>query len=246
MSTVLNQAALTETQSSFRQVLQTVGPLIARLGFQGFWFQGLPSNAREYLEHPENQGLFAPVWLRRPIASLASSGRIATLQQYYLEHFARCDSNFAESLSADKAWRYRWQEHDPVKTLFAKHGYDTVLSFPVPSYANPTWFGRFILLASGRPEPDPERVQQTLILVQSLLFEHDRQRFNPFLQSRIFKANARKVLRMAATGLQNHEISDRLHISVRGVEYHMESMRKKLGASNRANLIHLAHQFELI
>ncbi len=40
MSTVLNQAALTEAQSSFRQVLQTVGPLIARLGFQGSGFRG--------------------------------------------------------------------------------------------------------------------------------------------------------------------------------------------------------------
>ncbi len=246
MSTVLNKTALTEAESSLKQVLQTVGPLIAAQGFQGFWFQGLPSNAREYLEHPGNQGLFAPVWLRRPIASLASSCRIATLQQYYLEHYARSDNNFAESLCANKAWCYRWQEDDPVKVLFAKHGYDTVLSFPVPSYANPTWFGRFMLLGSGHPDPQPERLQQTLILAQSLLFEHDRQRFNPFLQSRIFKANARKVLRMAATGLQNHEISDRLHISVRGVEYHMESMRKKLGASNRANLIHLAHQFELI
>ncbi|MGL5468221.1 MAG: LuxR family transcriptional regulator, partial [Shewanella sp.] len=29
-------------------------------------------------------------------------------------------------------------------------------------------------------------------------------------------------------------------------EYHMESMRRKFGATNRANLIHLAHQYELI
>ncbi|WP_100143273.1 response regulator transcription factor [Shewanella carassii] len=246
MSTVIDKVTFAETNSSPLEVLQTVSPLIARLGFKGFWFRGLPCHAKESLEQPESQELFAPVWLRKPIASLASTSRIAALQQFYLEHFARSDSNFVESLSADKAWRYRWQEGDPVKKLFTKHGYDTVLSFPVPSYANPTWFGRFMLLGSGHPDPEPERLQQTLILAQSLLFEHDRQRFNPFLQSRIFKANARKVLRMAATGLQNHEISDRLHISVRGVEYHMESMRKKLGASNRANLIHLAHQFELI
>ena len=79
-----------------------------------------------------------------------------------------------------------------------------------------------------------------------VLFEHYHDELIPYLPSNLFNQTAIKALKMAAIVLHNHEISAQLHITVRGVEYHLESMRNKLSASNRANLVHIAHQLEII
>lgn len=43
----------------------------------------------------------------------------------------------------------------------------------------------------------------------------------------------REVLTLAAAGLTNHEMAEQLHLSVHGVKFHLASIYRKLGVSNR-------------
>lgn len=233
---------------SIDQLRHHLRAMILPLGFSGFWYQGLPNHAREAYGAPCRSRLFTPAALRRPVATLASSSQVQALQRLYLARVARQDPNFEPSLDLSSPHHYCL---DPAVApqaarLFLNHGVRSVLSWPLSSFGPSTWSGRFILLSA---EPDDsaehENLEQTLRQGQALLLDSHRGLFNPYRHSRLFNPTAIEVLKMAAQGFHNHEIADRLHITSRGVEYHMESLRNKLGAANRANLIHIAHQFEL-
>jgi DNA-binding NarL/FixJ family response regulator len=48
------------------------------------------------------------------------------------------------------------------------------------------------------------------------------------------------VLRLLALGYTNREIAGELHLSVRTVEFHRASMRRKLGLGGRKELVRFA------
>jgi len=50
----------------------------------------------------------------------------------------------------------------------------------------------------------------------------------------------RDVLALLARGYTNQEVADRLHISVRTAEWHRASIRRKLDAPSRAELVAFA------
>ncbi|WP_028109160.1 response regulator transcription factor [Ferrimonas futtsuensis] len=233
---------------SLEQLRQHLREMILPLGFSGFWYQGIPHHAHQSYVTPCRSQLFTPAALRRPVATLASSSQVQSLQHLYLARAARHDPNFEPSLDLSAPYRYCLDPTVAPQTarLFRNHGVSSVLSWPLPSFGLSTWSGRFILLGAGTVGPAAsDELEQILRQGQALLLDSHRARFNPYRQSRLFNPTAIEVLKMAAQGLSNHEIAERLHITARGVEYHMESLRNKLGAANRANLIHIAHQFEL-
>lgn len=235
--------------STLQDVIQEISASLKLHGFSGFWFQGIPHCAYENYHFPKDTSLFSPTALRKPIASVASSPVVAQLQRFYLNQVAASDANFGFSLDTSKPYAYKFisEKNNKASVLFNKHNIQTVLSWPIACHKQCRWTGRFILL-SHRNNSDLmlDGLADTLKDAQHKLFEFNKPQFNPFLQSPLIKENARDILQMVANGLQNDEISTQLPISVRGVEYHMETMRKKFGAANRANLVHLAHQYELI
>lgn len=237
------------TVSTLKDVIQGISTSLKLHGFSGFWFQGISHCAYENYHFPKDTNLFSPTALRKPIASVASSPVIAQLQRFYLNQVAANDANFGFSLDTSKPYAYKFtsEKNNKVSVLFNKHNIQTVLSWPIVCHDQCRWTGRFMLLShQSYSEIVLDGLANTLKEAQNKLFECNKPMFNPFLQSSLLKDNARDILQMVADGLQNDEISTQLPISVRGVEYHMESMRKKFGAANRANLIHLAHQYELI
>ncbi|MFB2734831.1 helix-turn-helix transcriptional regulator [Shewanella mangrovisoli] len=237
------------TVSTLKDVIQGISTSLKLHGFSGFWFQGIPHCAYENYHFPEDTSLFSPMALRKPIASVASSPIVAQLQRFYLNQVAANDTNFGFSLDTSKPYVYRLINEKDTKAcaLFQKHNIQTVLSWPIVCHDQCRWTGRFMLLSQqSYSEIVLDGLADVLKEAQYKLFECNKPMFNPFLQSSLLKENARDILQMVANGLQNDEISTQIPISVRGVEYHMESMRKKFGAANRANLIHLAHQYELI
>ncbi|QIZ76281.1 helix-turn-helix transcriptional regulator [Ferrimonas lipolytica] len=51
------------------------------------------------------------------------------------------------------------------------------------------------------------------------------------------------VVNLTALGLNTREISKLLHLTTRGVDYHIEQAKRKLGANNKANLVFKANQY---
>jgi DNA-binding CsgD family transcriptional regulator len=50
---------------------------------------------------------------------------------------------------------------------------------------------------------------------------------------RPLSAREHEVLALAAAGLTNHEMAAQLHLSVHGIKFHLASIYRKLGVSNR-------------
>jgi DNA-binding CsgD family transcriptional regulator len=232
------------------EVITSIKQPIALHGFAGFWFQGIANSAyQDYRENNHNSLLTRRI-LQSAAGVLGSSARVQQLHQQYLSRVASTDINFGEALCLQSPYCYVFEEEgqpNKAKKLFNRHGINTVLSWPLTHFASNAWSGRFTLLSKhAYGDLTLSGLEDTLKQAQMVLFEHFHEQINPYRQYKLFNQTAIKALKMAATGLHNHEISQELHITVRGVEYHLESMRNKLSAINRANLVHIAHQLEII
>ena len=231
-------------------ILNPIKSAINRHGFVGFWFQGIANRAhQDYLQNCKKNILTRRV-LHRSDGILSSSSKVQLLQNQYMARVAPSDINFVPALQLDEPYCYQLLENDQAnkaKKLFNSYGINTVVSYPLRHFSSSVWCGRFTLLSKyDSSELNFSGLDLSLKQAQMVLFEHYHDELNPYLQSNLFNQTAIKALKMAAIGLHNHEISAQLHITVRGVEYHLESMRNKLSASNRANLVHIAHQLEII
>lgn len=54
------------------------------------------------------------------------------------------------------------------------------------------------------------------------------------------------ILQLLTTGINNHEISDRLHISIHTTKAHLESIYYKLDVTNRLQAVIKAYKLGLI
>ncbi len=68
----------------------------------------------------------------------------------------------------------------------------------------------------------------------------------PYLQGRRLSRRELECLRLSAAGLSGEEIAAKLFISARTVQNHFDSMRSKLGAVNRQQVIYFATQTGLL
>ncbi|RTR27219.1 response regulator transcription factor [Shewanella atlantica] len=239
-----------ESNALAESILNNIKLPIAEHGFGGFWFQGVAKSAyQDYLKNSRKSLLTRRV-LRSRGGVFASSPKVEQLHEQYVTRVAPTDINFGEALRLESPYCYVLCENgqpNKARKLFNRYGVNTVLSWPLKHFASDAWSGRFTLLSKHSfDELDLTGLEPTLKHAQMSLFEHFHNEINPYRQNNLFNQTAIKALKMAATGLHNHEISQELHITVRGVEYHLESMRNKLSASNRANLVHIAHQLEII
>lgn len=227
--------------------LKSIKLMLSEYGIDGFWFQGVANSAyQDYLNRNQNSLL-----TRRMLLScngvIASSLTVKKLHEQYVTRVAPTDLNFAEALKIDSPYCYILNDASKVKKIFSQHGINKVISWPLNYFASNVWSGRFTLLSKQSNEAlDLTGLEISLKQAQMTLLENFHSDITPFRQHKLFNKTAVRVLEMAALGLRNDEISHVLGITIRGVEYHFESMRNKLSATNRTNLVHIAHQLEII
>lgn len=236
--------------TQIQPVIDSYQTALNHLGIQGFWYQGIANNSYHDLSQPSGGGLFSLTGFKHNRGVICSSDFVHQLYNTYTAHFFRLDPNFVPALELSGPYCYQFDlQPQAAKTqrLFQQHGYSHILSWPVVIADTPHWQGRFTLLSSKAIEVQQyEQLTPLLQRMQMELLFYGRDYVNPFRQQKLFNPVSLKVLQMTADGLHNREISDQLHITIRGVEYHLESLRTKLAAKNRANLIHQAHRLELI
>ncbi|WP_028768174.1 helix-turn-helix transcriptional regulator [Shewanella fidelis] len=221
---------------------------VGKYGFSGFWFQGVANSAYEDYNRGQNS-LLTRKMLLSPDGVITSSLSVRHLHEQYLSRIAASDHNFAEALKVDAPYFYTWNdiEQNKAKKLFVRYGVNSVVSWPLKHFASNMWRGRFTLLSKlCCEELDLVGVEAVLKQAQMTLLEHYHHEVTPFRQHKLFNKTAIRALELAALGLLNEEISNELDITIRGVEYHFESMRNKLAATNRAHLVYKAHQLEII
>jgi len=68
----------------------------------------------------------------------------------------------------------------------------------------------------------------------------------PYLQGRRLSPRELQCLKLSAAGLSGEDIGNKLSISPRTVQSHFDSIRSKLGAVNRQQLLHFATRSGLL
>ena len=68
----------------------------------------------------------------------------------------------------------------------------------------------------------------------------------PYLQGRRLSPRELQCLKLSAAGLSGEDIGNKLSISPRTVQNHFDSIRSKLGAVNRQQLLHFATRSGLL
>jgi len=68
----------------------------------------------------------------------------------------------------------------------------------------------------------------------------------PYLQGQRLSPRELQCLKLSATGLSGEDIANKLSISPRTVQSHFDSIRSKLGAVNRQQLLHFATRSGLL
>jgi len=127
---------------------------------------------------------------------------------------------------------------------FANEKAYTVL-VPVDSCVESRWRASlcfsFTLEENSNPNQFLSRCQQALIELANKIYKwwlvFEDKGFNLYKVRKTFCPNAINIARMLTEGCSTKVMADKLNISRSGVEYHIESMRQILGASNRGNLI---------
>ncbi|MGS0724868.1 helix-turn-helix transcriptional regulator [Shewanella sp. 0m-11] len=243
-----NEVALGHSGST--NALKSIKLMLSEYGIDGFWFQGVPNSAYQDYLNRNKKSLLTRRMLFSCDGVIASSMTVKKLHEQYVTRVAPTDLNFGEALRLDYPYCYILGEDEryhKVKKMFSRYGVNSVVSWPLKHFSSNMWRGRFTLLSKqSNKELNLGDIESTLKQAQMTLLDNYHSEVTPFRQHKLFNETAVRVLNMAALGLQNDEISHELDITVRGVEYHFESMRSKLSATNRANLVYLAHKLEII
>ncbi|WP_028111187.1 helix-turn-helix transcriptional regulator [Ferrimonas kyonanensis] len=235
--------------NNVEQLLSECCRTLATLGVIGVCFSGRPfCGARDWL-NTDPGTLFKRSQLLSRNASVAHPGWVNELQAQYLKAGAAQDPNFLRCLQLHAPFLFRLVPGSKTARLFAQHHVASIVHWPVRRYSRPGWCGAFILLF-GTPAPtavlENAELDRYLSRLQLSMLEQNKQQFNPFRQLGAFNPTSLRVLELVAQGLPTKAIAKQIHLSERGVDYHLEALKQKLGANNRVHLIHLAHQFDLV
>ncbi|GIU52277.1 helix-turn-helix transcriptional regulator [Shewanella sairae] len=222
---------------------------LSKYGVSGFWFQGVANSAYEDYHNCALNRLLTRKMLLSSDGVITSSLTVQKLHEQYLTRVAATDPNFVKALRLDAPYHYILDdsEQSKTRTLFGRYGIHSVISWPLKHFASNMWSCRFTLLSKQFTEDlDLVGIETVLKQAKMTLLENYHSEVTPYRQHKLFNKTAIRALQMAALGLQNEEISQELDMTIRGVEYHFESMRHKLSATNRTHLVYKAHQLEII
>lgn len=165
-------------------------------------------------------------------------GREAWWREYLSSGMRTAQTNIAELLAKGGVQRFNGlhytSENDPILILSRK--YDMLDAALVPiSYG-----GEVVGLAgfTGKPDLTPQKEMALQVLAYSLFAQ-----LRSFSNSGVVAASSeltpreKQVMRLAADGLTSQDIADRLGMSSRTVNQHVDNVANKLGTKNRTHTV---------
>jgi len=245
------------TKRGVSEITSELSARLKYLGFDSFVYQGAPVRMRSDLSAPSGQKIFRTENLASCGAAIFSQFRHRQLLRCYYENFAQIDPNFQQSTKLSLPFVHRFQPSgsgnlNKVSRFFNTQGIHSILNWPLPVPNNRHWAGLF-RLNSGESTTELQKrlpsiqsdISSILLMIHMELQQHHRAQFNPYTKLEVLNPKGVAVVRYIAQGHNRSYIADRLSISERGVDYHVEQLACKLGVDNRIQLLSLCHQLEL-
>ncbi|EDQ00173.1 LuxR C-terminal-related transcriptional regulator [Shewanella benthica] len=184
----------------------------------------------------------------------ASSANALTYWRCWGRRWIVKDRNFEKVLENSlHIWEYDCDMKDKSSPLIdmIKFGYRHRITFSIPCPFSPELVARFSLLIDSDMVKN-ELLNNRYTLVAELEYLHMKiarvhgKEINPLVDFNIVKPLSRNILSLLSDGYSRAEIAESCHLTERGIDYHIDVLKKTLAARNIANLIKLANTHYLI
>lgn len=227
-------------------------PIDDALGVKHYYFALLP--------YPDQQGLSLnkSVSLKKMRTVVASSPAVLRYREQYLQRLAHHDRGYMKSVPSTQVNTWVWRENDvnvrhqpTLRKMLANLNSQSRFSISVPCEHGHVAFLKLFL---DIPETDLKAelssrsdywCDQLMPVMHDLTVKHIEQ-INPLANFNVLSPTCIKILQMVADGDSSQEISQKLHLTERGINYHLDRARVVVGAKNRIHLISLAHRLGVL
>ena len=253
------------TKSSNKIEQQVIDSLMTKLSSYGithFYYSIVPAEQSELLQNMGNRTkfYFGNVNSQKKMRfAVVSDDAVLQFRELFLSQFSKLDRRFMHSIPCgcnDQSPLFFPQSKPPperyekkLQHLRAKIGMQSsVVSYHLLA-SKESWIGKFHLFSPMENselretlKPIEHEVHELLQSYSTLFDAHALQDLNPIANFGLLSLNCIKILKLAAEGDSSEEIGQKLFLSERGVNYHLDRARDLLGARNRTNLISKAYQ----
>lgn len=160
--------------------------------------------------------------------------------------------NAANPFDIYKHKSYVWPEYiGNLAGVKSQLNIGKIVTLSIPCNISDSYVGRFtILLPKDLPDDGlfdtKDEAYKALLEFQlsiSLNFSVD---LNPLLGYKIVSPVSIYMLGLLSNGLDRKEVSSKMRLTTRGVDYHLTILKQSLGAKNLAHLIRLATNYRLV
>ncbi|QIZ77274.1 helix-turn-helix transcriptional regulator [Ferrimonas lipolytica] len=136
-----------------------------------------------------------------------------------------------------------------TEELHENFGYQKKFELVMPCPRNSHFFARFIIMTSNHDMDEAgvlRELKPKLVELHKDFANQYISSINPVIDYQYIKANSLRVLESLAKGLSRKEAAEKLYLTVRGIDYHIELMKTALAAPNIPNAIYKACALSLI
>lgn len=247
------------------RVIDTFSEKLKTMGIQHFYYYIIPDDG-SYLKEGMGRSsklYFGDVGSQKKMRFAVASGKnILQFRDEFLYLFSRSDCRFLYSQPSEckHSDPFYWPSNMPLKRrqnclehLLAKYDIDSGLTFYHLVNEKEKWLGVFHLFFNEERATLEQKILDRQSELISLLLEYSsvfnsqaHQEINPIANFGLLSPSCVKILAMVADGESSEDIGNKLFLTERGVNYHLDRARQILGAKNRTNLISKAYQKGLL
>lgn len=167
--------------------------------------------------------------------------RALQFQKVYLQRFAEYDKRFYPGdffELAEYHSKCQGRVEKAIESGLKAHGIEHEYCLAIEDEFRKGLVGFFWLCSPNKELPQADGKLDTLLMQnhKQLVASHYEE-LNPWTDAQLLSPSSMTVLKLLADGVGSNEIAEQLHLSRRGVEYHIDGLKQKLGASNRIHLV---------
>lgn len=146
-------------------------------------------------------------------------------------------------------WHYSPESPASAKAIkiINNHGYSRVSSFSIPCPFSGHYVARFVITDDpNNGVRDNPLVFAALELFHIQIMLEFGESINPLVDLHLVSPMAQQVLKLFSLGCSRLEVSEGCNITERGVDYHVDALKRLFGAANMSELMYQACSQRLI
>lgn len=197
-------------------------------------------------------------YLKKMQVHISSDDGYLSFNEHYLATYAKRDTDIIDFIKSMPGYFLFSSPKDETnlsqnfRRLMANRGYQSRMGWTFPVEQQRPWMGVYIL-ALDTCQADTQltlikrgqELSRLLKEFQDKFIENHSEKLNPWVNQKWVNQKGIAIIQMLAQGASTDEIGQSLNLTKRGIDYHVEVLKEKFNAKNRAQLVSRAHDLGL-